>query len=75
MQTDLDAILGVMQVLKTIDVTAISSSVNEVKLACPLRDDEVAGELTPDAALAAAPARQENFFVVPRIILHDKEAL
>jgi Asp-tRNA(Asn)/Glu-tRNA(Gln) amidotransferase C subunit len=36
--------------------------------ACPQRPDELGPMLSPDQALANAPARDGNFFQVPRIV-------
>jgi aspartyl-tRNA(Asn)/glutamyl-tRNA(Gln) amidotransferase subunit C len=70
---ELDAILGYMDSIAAVDVSGIEPTTHAVALRAPLREDAPGPQLTVDEALAAAPARQDSFFVVPRIIAHDKE--
>jgi aspartyl-tRNA(Asn)/glutamyl-tRNA(Gln) amidotransferase subunit C len=70
---ELDAIVGYMEKLSTVDVEGVPPMTHAVATAAPLRTDEVGRELGPDEALADAPARDGGFFQVPRIIAHDKE--
>ena len=70
---ELDAILGYMESLAAIDVRGVEPMTHAVALACRLRDDVPGAELGAEAALAAAPRRQGEFFEVPRVIAHDKE--
>lgn len=70
---ELDAILVSMEQLATVDVEGVEPMTHAVAAACPLRDDEVGPELSVDRALASAPARDSDCFVVPRVIAHDKE--
>jgi aspartyl-tRNA(Asn)/glutamyl-tRNA(Gln) amidotransferase subunit C len=74
MRRELDAVLATMSDLAALDVAGIPPMTHAVALDCPERDDQVAGELTVEAALAAAPAREGGQFRVPRPIAHDKEA-
>ncbi len=71
---ELDAILGYMEKLATVDVEGVPPMTHAVALACPLREDAIGPQLPVEQALADAPARDDGFFQVPRIIAHDKEA-
>ena len=74
MTRELDAILVYMERLAAVDVTGVEPMTHAVSLAMPLRDDAPGPQLSADEALADAPRRDEDFFQVPRIIAHDKEA-
>lgn len=74
MRAELDAILGHMATLQAVDVGDAEPMTSVVQLSCPLRTDEISGEISQEQALAGAPARAGDFFEVPRIIAHDKEA-
>ena len=65
---DLGAILGYVEKLRELDTTGVEPMTHAVPLDCPLRDDVVTPSFTADEALAAAPARSDDFFQVPRII-------
>jgi aspartyl-tRNA(Asn)/glutamyl-tRNA(Gln) amidotransferase subunit C len=68
MAGELDAILGYIEELRQVDTSGVEPMTHAVPFACPQRPDEVGGMLPPDEALANAPAREGNFFLVPRII-------
>jgi aspartyl-tRNA(Asn)/glutamyl-tRNA(Gln) amidotransferase subunit C len=72
MARELDAILGYMEGLAAVDVSAVAPTTHAVDLRLRLRPDEPGPELDPEVALAAAPRRQGAFFEVPRVIAHDK---
>ena len=59
--------LGYVSQLSEVDVSHVSL-LGEADLKNRLRADELAPSLTPDEALANAPAQDNNLFVVPRII-------
>jgi aspartyl-tRNA(Asn)/glutamyl-tRNA(Gln) amidotransferase subunit C len=66
----LSAILDHVEQLKELDVSGVEPMTHAVAAgeAAPLREDVERPGLTPDEALAAAPAREGTFFRVPRII-------
>jgi aspartyl-tRNA(Asn)/glutamyl-tRNA(Gln) amidotransferase subunit C len=68
MAGELDAILGYIEELRQLDTTGVEPMTHAVPFACPQRPDEVGGMLSPEQALANAPARDGNFFQVPRIV-------
>jgi aspartyl-tRNA(Asn)/glutamyl-tRNA(Gln) amidotransferase subunit C len=70
---ELDGILGYMERLSALDVEGIEPMTHAVALDCALRDDEPGPQLGSEVALAGAPRHDGPFFVVPRVIAHDKE--
>lgn len=68
MQTELNAILGYVEQLGEVDVEGIEPLAGGTQLALRLRDDLVTdGEIAVEI-LANAPARQGQFFVVPKVV-------
>jgi aspartyl-tRNA(Asn)/glutamyl-tRNA(Gln) amidotransferase subunit C len=68
MQRELSAILGYVEELSALDVSAVEPTTHAVPLDCPLRDDALGPQLTADEALADAPRREGALFEVPKII-------
>src|SRR4051812_8757435 len=68
MTGELDAILGYMETLGKLDVSGVEPTAHAVPMELRMRADELAPQLSPDAALADAPRRHDNFFEVPKII-------
>jgi len=66
----LSAILEHVERLRELDVSAVEPMTHALAAgeAPPLREDAVAGSLSPREALANAPAREGTCFKVPRII-------
>ena len=71
---ELDAILGYVESLAALDVSDVPPMTHAVAVDCPLRADEIGPMLGSEVALAGAPKRDGAFFVVPRVIAHDKDA-
>jgi aspartyl-tRNA(Asn)/glutamyl-tRNA(Gln) amidotransferase subunit C len=72
MTHDLDAILGYVDTIKSLDTTDVEPMTHAVPFDCPLRED-VPGEPLPiEQALANAPRREDSFFEVPRIITEGR---
>ena len=71
---ELGAILGFMDQLAAVDVTGVEPLTHAVTLDCPRRPDQVGPQLAVDEALGSAAEREGDFFLVPRIVAHDKEA-
>jgi aspartyl-tRNA(Asn)/glutamyl-tRNA(Gln) amidotransferase subunit C len=69
-QGQLSAILDYVRQLEELDVTGVEPMTHALAAgeAPPLRPDEVREGLPAGEALAAAPARQDTCFLVPRII-------
>jgi aspartyl-tRNA(Asn)/glutamyl-tRNA(Gln) amidotransferase subunit C len=68
MAGELDAILGYIEELRQLDTSGVEPMTHAVPFSCPQRPDEVGPMLPPEQALANAPARDGNFFLVPRIV-------
>jgi aspartyl-tRNA(Asn)/glutamyl-tRNA(Gln) amidotransferase subunit C len=61
-------ILQHMAALERIDTSGVEPLAHTLDLVNALRDDQVTNERNTRAVLANAPATDENFFVVPKII-------
>jgi aspartyl-tRNA(Asn)/glutamyl-tRNA(Gln) amidotransferase subunit C len=68
MAHDLDAILGYMETLASVDVSGVEPTTHAVPLDCPLRADELGPQLELELALADAPRHHDGLFEVPKII-------
>jgi aspartyl-tRNA(Asn)/glutamyl-tRNA(Gln) amidotransferase subunit C len=68
MTTTLDAILTYVDQLSAVDTAGIEPTAHILDLATPWRDDEVVNQPDTEALLRNAPARDGNFFRVPKII-------
>ncbi|HUS32751.1 MAG TPA: Asp-tRNA(Asn)/Glu-tRNA(Gln) amidotransferase subunit GatC [Kofleriaceae bacterium] len=68
LEQELGAILEHFSTLASVDTTDVPPMTHAVPLDLRLRSDEVAPSLTQAEALANAPAKQGDVFVVPAII-------
>jgi aspartyl-tRNA(Asn)/glutamyl-tRNA(Gln) amidotransferase subunit C len=68
MTVELDAILGYMELLAKLDVADVPPTSHPVPMELRLRPDDLGEHLSPEAALADAPRRQDQLFEVPKII-------
>ena len=66
--TQLTAILGYVAQLKSVDVTGAEPMAHPLPLKNVLRDDEVTPALPLQAVLANAPAKDEPYFTVPKVL-------
>jgi aspartyl-tRNA(Asn)/glutamyl-tRNA(Gln) amidotransferase subunit C len=64
----LDAILGYMETLNTLDTRGVEPTTTVIPLVSVMRDDVVRPSLDREDALANAPDREGAYFRVPRII-------
>ncbi len=64
----LDAILTYMEKLGELDTSAVEPTAHILELPTPWREDVVTNAPDSDALLANAPARDGDFFRVPKII-------
>ncbi len=64
----LTAILGYVAQLKSVDVTGIEAMSHPLPLKNVLREDVVGESLAVEAVLANAPARDGNYFAVPKVL-------
>ena len=68
MAEQLGGILDYMNTLNRIDTEGVAPTAHAVSLQTPLRADERRTHLDRDAALANAPERDEDSFLVPKVI-------
>jgi len=68
MAEQLDGILGYMETLNRVDTEGIVPTAHAVSMTTPLRKDERRPHLDRETALANAPERDEESFLVPRVI-------
>ncbi len=66
--TSLDQILQHMDQLNRLDTSGVEPTAHIVAVDTPWRDDVVANAPDTEALLANAPARDDDLFLVPRII-------
>jgi aspartyl-tRNA(Asn)/glutamyl-tRNA(Gln) amidotransferase subunit C len=64
----LDNILQYMGKLNQLDTSEIEPFTRAVDMTIPMRDDVVTNEPNAELLLANAPAQENNFFQVPKII-------
>lgn len=65
---NLDSILQHMDQLNRLDTSAVEPTAHVAAVAAPWRDDVVTNAPDTDALLANAPARDDDLFLVPKII-------
>lgn len=66
--SQLDSILGYVRKLDEVDTTNVEPTAHPLPVCNVFRDDTPASSLTPDAALANAPASDTPFFKVPKVL-------
>jgi aspartyl-tRNA(Asn)/glutamyl-tRNA(Gln) amidotransferase subunit C len=70
---DLDAILGYVAELASLDTSGVPPTAHVIPFATPLREDRVAPSLAPEAALSNAPEADGTAFLVPRVLESEEE--
>ena len=65
---DLGQILTYVELLRELDTEPIEPTAHVVEVQAPFRDDVVTNVPDTEALVAGAPARDGNFFRVPKII-------
>ncbi len=61
-------ILGHIEELNELDTSNVEPTFHVLGLSTPLREDVVESSLSSEEALENSPHRQEDFFVVPKVI-------
>ncbi len=64
----LNSILTYIEKLEELDTEGVEPTFHAVSLDTPYREDKIKDSPGPDVILANAPERDEDFFVVPRVI-------
>ena len=65
---ELSRILEFMDKLNQLDTTAVEPLAHVIDIVNAFRDDEVTNQPSPEAILANAPATDQSFFQVPKIL-------
>jgi aspartyl-tRNA(Asn)/glutamyl-tRNA(Gln) amidotransferase subunit C len=63
-----DKILLYMKKIDSLDTAKVEPTAHAVTVASPLREDRVTNQPNTEALLANAPAREDHFFKVPKIL-------
>ena len=65
---DLEAILGYVENLNHVDTEHVKPTTYALPMQNVFREDEVRPSLERDAALSNAPAKEDGYFKVPRVL-------
>jgi len=65
---ELNAILAFVEQLGEVDVGAVEPMTSVTPMALKMRSDTVTDGDIPDAIIRNAPAREDHFFLVPKVV-------
>ncbi len=65
---ELNAILAFVEELSAVDVTGVEPLTSVLPMKMKKRDDQVTDGGIADDILANAPAREDHYFVVPKVV-------
>lgn len=65
---DMNKLVAFVDKLKEIDTTDVEPLVNMSSEINVVREDQVSGEISPEAALQNGPVTEGNWFKVPKVI-------
>jgi aspartyl-tRNA(Asn)/glutamyl-tRNA(Gln) amidotransferase subunit C len=65
---ELNAILAFVEQLSAVDVEGVEPMTSVIPMAMKKRADEVTDGAIPDLILQNAPAREDHYFVVPKVV-------
>jgi len=68
LEAELSGILDWVEQLEEVDTSGVEPMTSVVAVTMKMRDDEVTDGGYADAILENAPAREDNFFVVPKVV-------
>ena len=68
LRSELNAILGFVEQLNEVDVSGVEPMVSVTPMAMKKRRDVVTDGAKADDIVANAPATDENFFLVPKVV-------
>ena len=68
LQGELNAILAFVEQLGEVDVEGIEPMTSVTPMAMKMREDKVTDGGIPDAIIGNAPAHEDHFFVVPKVV-------
>lgn len=65
---ELNAILGFIEQLNEVDVSSVEPLTSVVTMKMKMRKDEVTDGNYPEKIVANAPAKDDDFFMVPKVV-------
>jgi len=65
---ELNAILAFVEELSGLDVEGVEALTSVTPMKIPMREDRVTAGGEPEKVLANAPAREGDFYVVPKVV-------
>jgi aspartyl-tRNA(Asn)/glutamyl-tRNA(Gln) amidotransferase subunit C len=65
---ELNAMLAFVEQLSDVDVTSVEPMTSVTPMTMKKRNDEVTDGGIADAIMANAPAREDHFFLVPKVV-------
>lgn len=65
---ELNAILGFIEQLNEVDVSSVEPLTSVVTMKMKMRKDEVTDGNYPERIVANAPAKDDDFFMVPKVV-------
>ena len=65
---EINAILTFVEELNAIDVTGVEPMTSVIPMQMKMRDDVVTDHAGADAVVANAPASEDHFFMVPKVV-------
>ncbi|QFR32204.1 Asp-tRNA(Asn)/Glu-tRNA(Gln) amidotransferase subunit GatC [Ancylobacter sp. TS-1] len=68
LQGELNAILAFVDELGEVDTTGVEPMTSVIPMTLPLRADVVNDGFYPERVLANAPAAEDGFFAVPKVV-------
>jgi aspartyl-tRNA(Asn)/glutamyl-tRNA(Gln) amidotransferase subunit C len=68
LKAELNTILGFVEQLNEVDVAGVEPMTSVTAMKMKMRPDVVTEGERADAVVANAPAREESFFVVPKVV-------
>lgn len=68
LRRELNAMLAFVEQLADVDVTKVEPMTSVTPMAMKMRNDDVNDGNIADDVLANAPAREDHFFVVPKVV-------
>ena len=67
-QGELNTILDWVEQLNEVKVEGVEPMTSVVEMSMKMRDDEVADGECPEKVIANAPANQDHFYLVPKVV-------
>ncbi|TFF27497.1 Asp-tRNA(Asn)/Glu-tRNA(Gln) amidotransferase subunit GatC [Jiella endophytica] len=68
MEAELNAILGFVEQLSEVDVTGVEPMTSVIPMEMKKREDRVTDGEKADDIVANAPASEDHFFMVPKVV-------